>query len=205
MAEELQSGPALKQHLVGLSLLGWFVLSALMLGSLAIGHVVSMPEPEGDRLTSLLRELRELRQRQGRDLVVHVIAADCSCTESLFRHLVGHGAAAGADELILFVGQDPAKAETARAAGYRFVSISQEALTAMGLESAPVLAVFDPGDRIRYLGGYYDHPAAANPLDQRLRSALARSETVAPLPIYGCAVSPRLQQAFDPYGLIYQS
>lgn len=68
-----------------------------------------------------------------------------------------------------------------------------------------MLADFAADGRVRYLGGYYDHPSASNPLDLRLREALDRGERVAPLPIYGCAVSPRLREAFDPLGLLYES
>lgn len=205
MAKAGSNSAAVKWFLVAVGLSGWFTACALILGNLGIGHVVSMPKPEAGSLSGLLGALQKLRQRDAGEFVVHVLSADCSCTESLFRHLLDNGPQGSADEVFLFVGENAAKAQQARQAGYRFVSIESDTLAAMGLESAPVLAVFDSDGAIRYLGGYYDHPAAANPRDQRLRQALAAGEAPAPLPIYGCAVSERLKQAFDPYGIVYDS
>ncbi|MEE4301940.1 MAG: hypothetical protein V2J24_21055 [Pseudomonadales bacterium] len=184
----------------------WALLCACLLGALSMGHVVAFPEPERDRLAGLLAALHEFGGDAPGRLAVHVIASDCSCTESLFRHLVEHGPVDDTEEVILFVGPEHrGKRAASRAAGYRFVNIAHEELEALGLESAPVLADFAADGRIRYLGGYYDHPSASNPLDLRLRTALDRGERVAPLPIYGCAVSARLREAFDPLGLLYES
>lgn len=181
----------------------WSLLCAAVLGALSIGHLVAFPEPEERAVQGLLTALEALRDDEDARFAVHVIASDCSCTESLFRHLLAHGPAAGADELILFVGPERGKRVPSLEAGYRFVNIDSARLAEMGLESAPVLALFDADARVQYLGGYYDHPSASRPLDLRLREALGRGEPVAPLPIYGCAVSERLREAFDPSGLLY--
>ncbi len=190
---------------IGLLLACWLVFSAVILGALSMSHVVAFPEPEESAIGGLIRDLNAMRRSSDGDFAVHVIAKDCSCTESLFRHLMKNGPADQAEELVLFVGEDEKKRRAALAAGYRYKSITQDDLTAMGLESAPVLALFDDKDEIHYLGGYYDHPSASNPLDQRLRAAIARGETADPLPIFGCAVSQRLKEAFDPYGMVYDS
>jgi len=205
MTESATDKSAVKRYLVPLVLTVWFCGCAFLLGSLAVTHVVALPGPEDGSLQALLNSLRELRVQERGELVVHVLADDCSCTESLFNTLEKNGPDPDADEVMLFVGDNADKARRAVNAGYRFVSISQDQLADMGLESAPVLAIFNESNEVGYLGGYYDHPAATNPLDRKLRLALAEGEPVAPLPIYGCAVSERLQQAFDPYGIIYES
>lgn len=192
-----------KSLAAGVLLTIWFTACAAVLGALSMTHVVALPEPEQSAIGQLLDELHALRTRPGAPLAVHVIAADCSCTESLYRHLMAIGPAAGTDEIILFVGADAGKEQQALEAGYRFKQIDQAELTRMGLESAPVLALFNGAGSINYLGGYYDHPSASNPLDQRIRQSLATGEVPDPMPIYGCAVSRRLQEAFDPYGLVY--
>lgn len=199
-----------RRMLVAALLSVWFAACALLLGNLGVAHVVSMPDPEAGSLAGLLASLDKLRQQQSGEFVVHVLAADCSCTEGLFRHLLSKGPDHAAEEMFLFVAErmddnNVGKARQARQAGFRFVSIRPEELAAIGLEAAPVLAVFDQSRSIRYLGGYYDHSAAANPRDQQIRQALATGDMPAPLPIYGCAVSERLKQAFDPYGIVYDS
>ena len=66
---------------------------------------------------------------------------------------------------------------------------AQELGFRFGLEAAPVLIVFDSAGRLRYAGGYYSHPAAITPLDERIYAQLAARAEVEPLPVFGCAVS----------------
>ena len=136
---------------IGLLLACWLVFSAVILGALSMSHVVAFPEPEESAIGGLIRDLNAMRRSSDGDFAVHVIAKDCSCTESLFRHLMKNGPADQAEELVLFVGEDEKKRRAALAAGYRYKSITQDDLTAMGLESAPVLALFDDKDEIHYL------------------------------------------------------
>ena len=181
----------------------WAAACVFALATLSVNHVLSMPEPEEDAIASLEASLRALRRHGERAFVVHVIAADCSCTERLFAHLLAAGAESDAEELILFVGSDSARAAAAEGAGYRFRTLGRDTLERMGLEAAPVLAVLDAGGTLRYLGGYFDHPAAVTPLDRVVRNRLSEGLRPAPLPIYGCAVSTRLRESLDPLGLVY--
>jgi hypothetical protein len=205
ITEVAEGGSSQHRNVTVLAFLGcWFAFCTVVFGALSMTHIVAFPEPEDDKLDSVLSELWALREGSEGDYVVHVIARDCSCTESLFRHLTDYGPAPHTEEVVLFVGNDAAKEAAARQAGYEFVSISRNALSDIGLESAPILAVFDELGTIRYLGGYYDHPAASQPLDQRLRRSIKSGQSPDPLPIYGCAVSQRLRDEFDPYGIVYR-
>ena len=107
-----------------------------------------------------------------------------------------------AEEVILFVGEDAKKKVLAERAGFQFAAISaSELVLKFGLEAAPVLIVVDSTGQLLYVGGYYDHPAAITPLDERIHAQLAKREGVEPLPVFGCAVSARLQKSLDPLGL----
>ncbi len=182
----------------------WATLCVFGLASLSVNHMFPMPAPQLQTVDALAGELVGLRS-SNKALTVHVIAADCSCTNSLVSHLFTTGAAERREEIILYVGADPERARMAREAGYRFLEIQHSDLVAMGLEAAPVLAIFSDAGDTRYLGGYYDHPAAVFPKDLWVESELLAGVTPEPLPIYGCAVSSRLRGMLDPLGIVYGS
>ncbi len=139
-------------------------------------------------------------------LLVHVIYANCSCTERLFKHLVERRAMRGVDETILFVGDDAAKKARARGAGYRFATVTPaELATRFGLEVAPVMFAFTREGKLAYAGGYFDRPAAVVALDERIVAEVQQGTPTDPLPVYGCAVSPELQKSVDPLGIVYRN
>jgi hypothetical protein len=171
--------------------------------SLALPHMA--PLPETSRETRTMRALLALRADPSKRFVVHVIAARCSCTERLFAHLAKRGRMADADEIVLFVGNDTQKEQTATHAEFRYATESDAELVASyALESAPVLFIFEERGRLGYAGGYFNHPATLTALDQDLYAKVVRGETPAPLPVYGCAVSEKLRDAVDPLGIVYR-
>jgi hypothetical protein len=180
------------------------------MASLSLGHMAAMPEPhDAARLVRKMLELRRDTARQDRParaFYVHVIYAGCSCTARLFAHLVSRGALPGIDEAVLFVGEDAPRRRAAERAGFAFATASAEELAGRyGIEAAPLLVAFDAAGRLAYLGGYYNHPSTVFPLDGKIHAELARGEMPKPLPVFGCAVSPRLQKSVDPLGIVYRS
>lgn len=191
--------PVAKERLGKAALTLWLPVTLAIVASLMVSHVVAMPSPtDGARLRDGVSALR----RGDGPFRLHVLYERCSCTRSLWAHLMERGAQAGVDELILYVGADPERAAEARRRGYRFARRTPEALSdTLGLDAAPLFVVAE--DEIAYVGGYYALPAAVDPRDEAIVRALAGGEPVAPLPIYGCAVSPALQDQVDPLGLVY--
>ncbi len=184
-------------------LVAWILVTMLGLASLSLGHMVAMPQADDE--IKLSRALLALRRDSSKDFLVHVIYSGCSCTERLFAHLVERGAFAGTEELVLFAGDDRAKRASAERAGFGFVNIpAVELAPRYGLEAAPVLVAFNAQSRLRYIGGYYNHPATVSPLDEEIHKQLASGATPASLPIFGCAVSARLQKTVDPLGVVYR-
>jgi hypothetical protein len=182
----------------------WLGLALLGIASLGVSHTAPMPKPTPEE--RLTRALLALRERPRMPFLVHVIYSRCSCTERLFRHLVSRKAMAGLDEAIVFVGVDAAKQASARAAGYRFTTVTpNELVSRFGLEAAPVLFAFTPDGRLAYAGGYFDKPAAVVALDERIVSEVEQGAPAEPLPVYGCAVSPELQKEVDPLGIVYRN
>jgi hypothetical protein len=195
--------PVAKKEWVGKSMLAaWIVVALVGLAALSLKHMASLPEPEDEALLS--RAMLQLRRSSSGNFLVHVIYAQCSCSRALFAHLVARRPFPGAEEAVLFVGADPNKRESAKRAGFTFTTISaQELASRFELEAAPVLIVFDSAGRLRYAGGYYAHPAAITPLDERIYLQVATGAKVEPLPVFGCAVSSRLQKSLNPLGALY--
>lgn len=190
---------------LGWALIGaWLLLSLIGIASLGVSHTAPMPGPTPEeRLTSALLALRD---RPRMPFLVHVIYARCSCTERLFKHLVERKALPDLAETILFVGDDPGKQERARAAGYRFATVTPAELKQRyDLEAAPVLFAFTGDGRLAYAGGYFDKPAAVVALDERIISGVEHGGQPDPLPVYGCAVSAELQKSVDPLGIVYRN
>jgi hypothetical protein len=192
-----------KRAWLGKALLaGWLIVALAGLSFLSLGHIAPMPAP-GDE-AGIGRALLGQRRDAARSFFVHVIYAGCSCTQRLFTHLVQRARLEGADEMVLFVGEDADKRLAAERAGLRFVSMPAAEFTARyGIEAAPLLVAFDAKGRLRYLGGYYNHPSTLRPLDESIGAQVANGAAPEPLPVFGCAVSPRLQDSLDPFGLVY--
>lgn len=175
------------------------VVCAYLLG----GHLLTLPTPPGAD-PRLARALASMRADEGapRWLALHVLYEGCRCSRRVLDHLTARGASADVRERVLLVGASDASAARVRAAGYGFEALTREALRARyGFEAAPVMVVADPRGRVRYLGGYTDRKQGAVVRDVDIVRRLQRGEAVAALPLFGCAVSARLQRDTDPLGL----
>ena len=187
---------------IGKALLaGWIGIAMVGVASLSLGHTVAMPGPDSE--ARLTRAMLALRRDATKTFLVHVISAGCSCTERLFAHLVARGSFPGTEEIVVFVGDDPAKRRSAEGAGFAFATVSAAELSARyGLEAAPVLVGFDVAGQLRYAGGYYNHPSTVSPLDERIHAQLERGAVPESLPVFGCAVSARLQTFMNVLDLV---
>ncbi len=203
IASAVQKGAAKKDWIVKIWLAVWIVVTVAGLAAVSVNHMASLPPPVDE--VRLSHAILQLRQSSNQNFLVHVIYAECSCSRALFAHLIARRPLPGAEEAILFVGIDPKKQESARRAGFRFASVSAQELGArFGLEAAPILIAFDSTGWLRYAGGYYAHPAALAPLDERIYAQFATGSRIEPLPVFGCAVSSRLQKSLDPLGALSQ-
>lgn len=177
----------------------WLPSMAFAVGTLMINHVAALPAP-GD-LGDVQAGVAAL-PGQGAPRVVHIIDERCSCTDGLLRHLFSRGAIPGLHEQIRYVGQREDRLSAARAAGFEIEAVAEEAvISGLGIDAAPVLILADADGEVRYVGGYFDRPAAVSSLDVGLIRQWRDGEPAAPLPIFGCAVSASLRAQRDPLRL----
>jgi hypothetical protein len=175
------------------------VVCAYLLGA----HLLTLPAPPptDPRLARSLAALR-VGDARGRWVVLHFLYDSCRCSNLVLEHLVARRASPDALERVVLIDGTPAAAARLRAAGYAAEAATRDGLVArFGFEAAPVMVVADPGDRVRYLGGYSERKQAPVLHDVEILRRARAGAVVRALPLFGCAVSARLQGAVDPLGL----
>jgi len=185
---------------VGLAV--WF-LSMLAVGATLLGrHLVALPRPAND--ASLARSMSSLRgaDASGRWMAVHVLYADCPCSQRIAEHLLAGGRPGDAAERVLLIGSDaPLEARLVRAGLPVTIVTEDEAATRFHVVAAPALVVIAPDDSVRYVGGYTESKQGPDPRDLAILAGARSGRDYAPLPVFGCAVSARLRASLNPLGL----
>jgi hypothetical protein len=170
----------------------WFGAMLLLGAALLAKHVVALPVPEKD--ARLARSVATLRvpAAQGKWLAVHVLYAECRCSQRVVAHLISTARPKDWDETVLWVGKatpDPALSEH-----YHVKKITSTELARLGIEAAPLLVVLDPQDHLHYAGGYTTRKQGPVIDDLRILDAAQHPGPLESLPVFGCAVSDRLKQ-----------
>jgi hypothetical protein len=166
-----------------------------------LGHWSTLPVPETSAMGPKLATLAKVRDRW---LAVHVLYAECRCSQRVFDHLFDSARPAGVTELIVLVGDDRAVEARARRAGIPLVVVTAEQLKRdLEIESAPMLIVVDPRRDVRYAGGYGNRKQDPRYRDVEIITALVAGGRADALPLFGCGVSREFQQTLDPLGVKY--
>jgi hypothetical protein len=190
-----------KDRLGKIFLIIWIPVITAVIGFLMVNHLIAMPLPHDYQ--KIQENMPQLRNGPGW-LMVHVIYQNCSCTNSLTSSLLERGRQPGVDESIIFVGDDEAFKRKFEARGFSFSFESRDEIADQyGIEAAPMLLIFSPQDHLEYGGGYFERPSVYRSIDQKYLARLKKGENVEALPLYGCAVSTRLQKITDPFGIKY--
>jgi hypothetical protein len=187
----------MKSRIAAVALCIWAPVTIVITSLLMVNHTIAMPMP-----SDLERVEHGLVDWLGRgNAVVHVLYANCSCTDSLVQHLVERGPTLAEREVVVFVGTPLPIHERLAEVGFEWHQWTQQELTERtGVEAAPLLIVRHR-NRMDYVGGYFRYPSATRPLDVSIIAEAIAGEPPKPLPIFGCAVSPSLRAAVDPLGL----
>lgn len=180
----------------------WAALAFVVGASLMAAHAYTLPKPAvaDDAFVGAIDSLRE-RDETGW-VAVHVLYAECRCSQRIFDHLLASTRPPGVKEKVLLVGEAEDFAARARARGIAVVSVTPRELAEhYRIESAPLLLVVDPDGAVRYAGGYTERKQGPEIEDIALIERVLREETTTPLPLFGCAVSERLRAILDPLGI----
>lgn len=172
-----------------------------------IDHLLTLPAPAATDM-ALHQAIASQRKADQRDrwLVLHVIAEGCGCSQRVLDHLLTDRRPSDLVERIVFVTEQPSGAASTvapiRSRGFDLDVVTPEELGARyQVEAAPLLVIVDPGDTVRYVGGYTPRKQAADLRDVAMIEATRRGEIVKPLPAFGCAVGRALRSQLDPFGI----
>jgi hypothetical protein len=185
----------------------WVPFALLAGASLLAGHWRTLPTPAADdaRLVTGLAELRSAEDGD-RWMAVHVLYAACKCSRRVVEHLVDDPRPAWIVDKVLLVGSEEAVDAKLAAGRMTVVRVTPEQLAnEFAVEGAPMFAVVDDRGVIRYRGGYTERKQGLAIQDVAILERLRADDVVPTLPLFGCAVSRRLQALLDPLGLRDQS
>jgi hypothetical protein len=185
---------------VGLS--AWFIAMVAVCGTLLGRHLIALPRPAND--AALAQAMSSLRGSDGagRWMTVHVLYADCPCSKLVAEHVLAGGRPGGVIERVLLIGRDADLEAKFGAMGLPVTTVSEdEAATRFHVVAAPTLVVVAPDGTVRYAGGYTARKQGPSPQDLTILASARAGRDVAPLPIFGCAVSARLRHSLNPLGL----
>lgn len=169
-------------------------------------HLIALPQPtERSRTAIALAALRRPDDRAAW-VVAHVLLAGCRCSSRVIDHIASKPppmpTAGRMVEVALFIGHDAKEEARLAAAGLRVVPVEASDLeTRFDIRAAPMLAVIDPEDHLRYAGGYTAAKQSYEIQDRRILASLLTGKPVAELPVFGCAVAADLRASLNPLGV----
>jgi hypothetical protein len=192
----------LRRRLSRLGLTAWFVVMLAIGATLLARHVVALPRPVADE--ALGRAMASLRMPEDakRWMAVHVLYAECRCSQRIAEHLLSSSRPSDVSERVLLVGRDPDLEGRFAARGLRVVlTDATEVGSRYHVAAVPLLVVVAPDDTVRYAGGYTPRKQGPDPQDLQLVADARAGRSPATLPVFGCAVSARLKSSLNPLGL----
>ncbi|MBO9666704.1 MAG: hypothetical protein J7501_07800 [Bdellovibrio sp.] len=138
--------------------------------------------------------------------LTHVVSAECKCSAKVIDYLIARGPSADAKEEIVVLGPMPAQAQALKDKGYSLRALKPEEMTDdISHLGVPFLLISTPqGDNV-YAGGYSEKSVQdGSPIrDLEILHSLQGKGTAKSFPIFGCAVSRRLQKVIDPFSIKY--
>ncbi|HTV00034.1 MAG TPA: hypothetical protein VMF13_05830 [Luteitalea sp.] len=192
----------LHRYLNSALLVMWSASLTVALASWGAWHYVALAGPAASEVA----RLDDAHDHDGWRMV-HVLAADCGCSEGVGRRLASRKPQAGLVEEVWVVGDSPTLTATLRTAGFTVTTKAPEALaTGMNIQGMPWLLIARDGD-VLYSGGYASrNPATVAQLeDVALWHRLQAGDHPQAFPAFGCATSRSARAAVDPLGLKYPS
>ena len=177
------------------------------LGTLMVGHWYALPTPAAAQRPAVAAALSTLRSSDDRArwFSVHVLYAECRCSQRIFEHLYTSTRPADLSEHILLIGAHEEYARRAREGGFGLTQVEPEELARrFHLEAAPLLAITDSTEQLRYLGGYTERKQGLDIQDLAILERLRSQQSPDELPLFGCAVARALQTLLDPLGVKYR-
>jgi hypothetical protein len=137
---------------------------------------------------------------------VHILKADCPCSESVSKYLLKRGPQKDLNEQIWMMGENATWETSLKQSGFVVQHHDAEQVAAqLGVQGGPWLLIISPKGEVAYSGGYApQRPGPSTVIcDLALWQAVSHGHTVQAYPAYGCAASCWLRKTIDPLGMKY--
>ena len=169
----------------------WFSIMVVLGAGLLARHLIALPAPsKANALPGYVNALRGPDEAGGW-LAVHVLYAECRCSQRIVDHLATSERPWGFREIVLWVGE--AAPPTALGARFDVRRVGASELARADIEGAPLLIAADPSGEVRYAGGYTSRKQGPEIEDLAILAAARGTTPRSSLPLFGCAVSERLK------------
>jgi hypothetical protein len=182
---------------VALTLGLWALVVAGVCASSMVGHVMPLPRSEQASVASGVSTLKAVVGPS--DIVVfHFVDSKCRCSRRVVDGLVSRRPMSGVVEHVVLVDDDGLGARL-RTAGFVVTPIPAKDLESrFGVRGAPLLLVVGRRDEVLYEGGYTDRKQAFALEDKRIVAEVLEGRRPSALPMFGCAVSTKLNRERNP-------
>lgn len=190
----------LKKYLLQFSLTAWMVGLSIPMIYFHAWHSAALPEVE------LKQDYLKTQISVENWQLVHFVDQNCLCSNFVARHLVNRSSEKNINELVYLLGESQEVYEALIQADYQVVKLKDEELVEkFGITGVPAFAVFSPGKKLRYFGGYNERTINkfSKIKDLEILKLIQQGKDVSKLPQFGCANSKALQAKLDPLRLKY--
>lgn len=139
--------------------------------------------------------------------LTHVLSAKCKCSQRVTKYLEERGPQKDVAEEVLVVGEVSPEISHLKIKGFsvRKVSITELSTEDLNRLGVPFLLITTPKGETVYAGGYSERSVQdGGPLrDLEILRSLQGHGTPKAFPIFGCAISRKLQKLVDPLAMKY--
>jgi hypothetical protein len=172
----------------------WFVVISVPLSILMAQHNLSFSIDVKSKIFPQSKNLS----------VTHVLGAKCKCSKRIGRYLAEQTRPKNLIESIVVVDGDLANESELVEKGFQISHVTVQGLKdSFNLESAPVLIIAGRDGQLKYSGGYKDIDQVDS-RDIEIINQVQDGRQVASFPVLGCALSPALKTAMDPFQFKYK-
>jgi len=184
----------------------WAPAAFVAIGTLAVGHWWTLPKPDAKDPLVVAAIHDRWQGSSHRWVGVHVLYSMCKCSERILRHLAERRPLPDMTEAVVLVEPNAEFERLIRDAGYELEVLTPSELSEKyHIESVPMFALMDGKGALRYLGGYTERKQGLTIQDVSIIERARAQQSVAELPLFGCAVSRSLQALLDPLGIKYRA
>ncbi|MEK2687766.1 hypothetical protein [Bdellovibrio sp. GT3] len=179
-----------------------------IIGCWALGTLGLVSQFYGWHLMSFSSNTSLSSKQPGAWTLTHVLSEDCKCSEAVMANLLKRGPHPDTHEEVVLLGKSLKDSQALVAKGFPVRHMKpeelQEDISKLGV---PFLLISTPKGDTVYAGGYSEKSIKdGSPIrDLEILNSLQGKGTVKNFPIFGCAVSRKLQKIVDPFSMKYSN